>query len=240
MLHVHAAGKSDIGRRRANNEDSLYCGTKIWAVADGMGGHAAGEIASAMAISVLAELDESEKITPELVEKALENANTMIYEYGIENNEARGLGTTVTGMALIKEEDGGYWLSFNIGDSRIYRYRDEQLCQLTVDHSEAQKLVTAGIITREEARNHPLGNLLTRALGSDIQCQIDLAKFPVSAKPETYLLCTDGLYNELSDLQIQNLLTHENPVPDLIHAAKENGGRDNITALALSTITEIN
>ena len=158
----HGAATS-VGRVRQVNEDSFLALPPLFVVADGMGGHGAGDVASRIAIEEMTACAALRPLFAEAVLTALEHANRHI----IERDEANRMGTTVTGLAGLETAGGDHLMVFNIGDSRVYRLSGDRLEQLTVDHSEVQELVLAGVITREQARTHPRRNIVTRALGSD-------------------------------------------------------------------------
>lgn len=236
MIVVNAGSTTHVGNVRRQNEDSLYVGRRIWAVADGMGGHAAGEVASSLAIRALRECDETEHLRSEDVVAAVARANDLILDHGDEHWTARGMGTTLTGVALALHDDRERLLVFNVGDSRTYRLADGVLERITIDHSETEELVTQGIITPEEARTHPLRNIVTRALGTWTTPVPDIWLLdPMPA--ERFLICSDGLNSEVEDDHIGRLLAEE-PDPQaaadsLVGAALDAGGRDNVTVIVL-------
>lgn len=238
MIAVTAAAVSDLGCVRRNNEDSYYVGKNIWAVADGMGGHAAGEIASAIAVSGLAELDEQPNFSDAELLSQIQRLNQQILDYGEANPEAHGLGTTVSGIARVADPEP-HWLIFNIGDSRVYRMAEGGFHLMTIDHSEVELLAQRGLISRDQMRTHPLRNYITRSLGFETAPEVDSWQVPIKSG-EQFLICSDGLTGELSDDMLSTHLADENqPEPattlaNLVAAAKAAGGRDNITAVLLS------
>jgi PPM family protein phosphatase len=250
---VTSGATSHVGHVREHNEDAMLATDRLYAVADGMGGHAAGEVASAIAIDTLVELDGRESLRTEDVVTAVVTANERILEAVAADRRRRGMGTTLTGVALVAgdapEEAGGStaggggadgggagerWLVFNVGDSRVYRLADGVLEQLTVDHSEVQQLVDAGLITSDEASVHPARNIITRSLGMVTGVEPDVWRLEPTGD-ETYLVCSDGLTNEVDDDELAAILGRE-PDPQaaadrLCAAALEAGGRDNITVV---------
>ncbi|MBG0738394.1 serine/threonine-protein phosphatase [Paeniglutamicibacter antarcticus] len=226
---------TDIGLRRQVNEDSFLARNRLFAVADGMGGHEAGDVASRLCIEALADhpglTSNAEKITALDLQTALELADTSI------RAETGGrAGTTVSGVVLVEESGQPYWLFFNVGDSRSYRLSANGLEQVSVDHSEVQELVDLGEITAEQALVHPRRHIVTRALGAGTQNTADFWLTPVEV-PERILICSDGLTGEVRDEQIQSIL-QASPDPqqgceELVQAALRSGGRDNITVIVL-------
>ena len=236
MILVTAGSASHVGRVRSQNEDSLYAGRRVWAVADGMGGHAAGEVASALAVGALRELDEADAPGPADVLLALTRANDAIMAHEANHRLTRGMGTTLTGVALVAGEVGERLMIFNVGDSRTYRLVDGVLKQATVDHSETEELIARGVITRLEARTHPMRNIITRALGTLNPPTADT--WLVEPTPgERFLVCSDGLTSELPDDAIAAVLLAEaDPqaaADALVTAAVDAGGHDNVTVIVL-------
>ena len=231
------AAVTDTGHRREVNEDSLLSQAPIFAVADGMGGHSAGDVASAAVVTRLAELAGATDPDAESIARLLSLAvEDMASGAGVTDN---GTGTTVTGAALAVVAGEPQWIIFNIGDSRVYQLGSGVLEQVTTDHSVVQELVDAVKITREEADVHPHGNVITRAVGFHEPPIPDYRIVP--ARPGTRLLvCSDGLTKELTAYGIRHYLM-SNPNPDdaagaLLGAALENGGRDNVTVIVLDVI----
>lgn len=225
------------GRVRTRNEDSLMVlEGVVYAVADGMGGHAAGEAASRIAVDRLSELGALGALAPSDIATAICEANELILTSTVEHPERRGMGTTVTGIAIVQVGGAAHWAVFNVGDSRVYRFADDNLVQVTTDHSEVEELVAAGLITSEQARLHPDRNVITRSLGTDPAPKPDLWVFP--PRPvESFLICSDGLTGELDDDEIARVL-REHPdastaARGLVQAAVDAGGRDNITVVVV-------
>jgi serine/threonine protein phosphatase PrpC len=237
------AALTDVGHRREVNEDSLVARSPIFAVADGMGGHSAGDVASNAVVTRLAEAADAavaagETVTAEAINTALGRAvGDMKAGEGVTD---QGTGTTVTGVALAIVSDAPQLISYNIGDSRVYQLTGGVLEQVTVDHSVVQELVDAGRITREEADVHPHGNVITRAVGFHEPPVPDYRILPVSPG-QRILVCSDGLTKELTAYGIRHFLMSnpraEDAVAALVTAALENGGRDNVTAIVLDVLS---
>lgn len=228
---------TDVGRVREHNEDSVLARGRVFAVADGMGGHAAGEVASRIAVEVLAELADRDELHPDDVVHQLAVANRRLLESVTQTPERRGMGTTAAGVAVVTAKGGEQWAVFNVGDSRVYRWVSGSFTRLSTDHSEVQELMDAGVITEAEAAVHPLRNVITRSLGTDPAPVPDLWVMP-PVPGERFVLCSDGLSNELSDEQIGSVLdqiTDPQTVADaLVRAAVEAGGRDNVSVVVVS------
>ena len=229
----HGAATS-TGRVRRVNEDSYLVSPPLFAVADGMGGHDAGEVASAVAIDVLARYARGGPLSVDAVLAALDEANRAVIGRG----EAHRMGTTITGLASLVTPAGSQLMVFNVGDSRVYRLAGDHFGQVTVDHSEVQELVLAGAITPEQARTHPRRNIVTRALGSDFVVRPDHWLLPPLAG-DRYLVCSDGLTGELTDEEILPLLRagdQQQAASALVAAADEAGGHDNTTVIVVDVI----
>jgi PPM family protein phosphatase len=232
MIRFHHGAVTSVGRVRRVNEDSYLALPPLYAVADGMGGHGAGDVASALAIEVLTACARSDPLTAEAVLVALDDANRAI----IERDEADGMGTTITGLAAVETVAGGRLMVFNVGDSRVYRLTGGRFDQITVDHSEVAELVLAGVLTPEQARTHPRRNVITRALGGDPAPLLADHWLLPAIGGDRYLLCSDGLYGELPDEAIAGLLAAGDPpqaATALVAAANEAGGHDNITVIVV-------
>ncbi len=235
-VHLFKTGsRSDVGRVRKHNEDSLIIKPPLYAVADGMGGHEAGEVASEIAIQTITK-EAPDSVDPEALRGAVIAANKAIIVGAREGLGRPGMGTTLT-AAVIEEDD---LLVAQVGDSRAYLLHDGKLQQLTRDHSLMEELVSSGQITEEEARYHPNRSIITRALGSDPTVQPDLYELQVSAG-DRLLLCSDGLSGMLEPEELERILaSDEDPqrVADkLVDAANEAGGFDNITVLIVDIDT---
>ncbi len=245
VVQYTAAAVSDRGRKRPSNEDAFGFSVErgVYVVCDGMGGAAAGEIASSLAVDeVLRQLggraqdqDQAKSIDqtaplPLVAEKAICAANEAIFSRSQRNQKLSGMGTT---LVVLVVEERHVWV-LNIGDSRCYRLRNRSLQQITLDHSLVEEQVRLGRMTRSEAQRSPLRNVITRALGTQSRVTPDIFELEAEAG-DLFLLCSDGLTREISDAVIESLLGVEAPLEDrcarLVDAAKKAGGHDNITCL---------
>ena len=222
--------RTDVGKVRRQNEDMAWFNESlgVFAVADGMGGHQAGEVASRLAIEAVKRMAEScaqAGATP--LREAVFEAHQSILDYAQRHPECAGMGTTLS----VLWRGGNYMYIAHVGDSRIYRLRGRKLEQITQDHSLVEELVRAGLITREEARVHPRRNIITRALGMDGENAPDLLAAD-TRKGDVWLLCTDGLSGMLTDQQIERRLNGfglARSADALLEDALDAGGRDNVT-----------
>jgi protein phosphatase len=234
-IELSWAEVTDTGRRREANQDAVLTSYPLFVVADGMGGHVGGEIASASTVDRLrAMVDDGGTVTPKAIEKAIGRAVKDIVSHPEATDE--GTGTTLTGVFLDTSQHPPHWVTLNIGDSRVYLLRDEDLVQITTDHSVVQELVAAGRLSPEEAENHPYGNVITRAVGPTDSVKPDYVRLDV-VDGDRFVICSDGLTKELTDYGIRHFL-EENADPAaaveaMLSAALENGGRDNITIVVL-------
>lgn len=224
-------GVTDTGNVRTVNQDQLLADGDLVAVADGMGGHRGGEVASWLAVETLREAFVADPSADGLV-AAVHAANTAVWERSESDPELRGMGTTLVAVALV----GPSLAVVNVGDSRAYLLHDGRLRRLTSDHSLVAEMVRAGQISEDEARSHPRRNILTQVVGVDAEIEPYVDE-TVPHRGDRLLLCSDGLFNELDDAQIAAILADE-PDPTaaathLVAAAKTAGGTDNITALVL-------
>jgi PPM family protein phosphatase len=244
-VQLLVAARTDTGMIRSGNEDNFYrdvnANRGLFIVADGMGGHAAGEVASEMAVEVLArELqvmpDESDESRQARISAALKLANTSIHERTVQETEKHGMGTTVSALIL---KDGRYFIG-QVGDSRVYLLRNGELRQLTKDHSYVQEQVDAGVLTPEQARYHPYSNVITRCVGAGSEVQPDTLVGDVKTG-DVFLLATDGLTGMVDDRRLFRLLssraTPQRVVEALIAEANGRGGLDNITAIVIHVLT---
>jgi serine/threonine protein phosphatase PrpC len=232
MIRFSHGVATSVGRVRRVNEDSYLAVPPIYAVADGMGGHGSGDVASRLAVEALARCVELRPLFTEAVLHALEEANQVIVSRA---EPPSRMGTTVAGLAGLEAAGGDQLMVFNVGDSRVYRLAADRIVQLTVDHSEVQELVTAGVLTREQARTHPRRNIVTRALGSAPTVHADHWLLPATGG-DRFLICSDGLSGELPDEVILPLLAVGDPrqaAEALVAAANDAGGRDNVTAVVV-------
>ena len=236
-LRLAWASATDVGHRRQVNEDSYVASAPLFAVADGMGGHSAGDLASAAVVERLAEALDASFVSRQAIEHALEWATDDIV--GIAEGSELGVGTTVTGAALTLQNDDPYFAVFNIGDSRVYRFESNEFAQVTVDHSVVQELVESGALSRDEAENHPESNIITRAVGFNAKPFPDFWMLPVRSGLRL-LICSDGLTKEVSDdrlrMHMAAGLSPQETAGALIDAALASGGRDNVTAIVVDVL----
>ncbi|MFT4136677.1 PP2C family protein-serine/threonine phosphatase [Microbacterium sp.] len=239
-LELSWAAMTHRGRRRDNNQDAVLAQFPLFVVADGMGGHLGGEIASASAVERLREVVERGQVSPDTIEAALGRAVADIVDHPEATDE--GTGTTVTGVFLDTSADQPAWMTLNIGDSRVYLARGGGLVQVTTDHSVVQELIASGRLSPDEAENHPYGNIITRAVGPSDEVVPDYVRTDV-VDGDRFVVCSDGLTKELTDYGILHFLT-ENPDPAdavnaMLTAALDNGGRDNITIIVLNAARRV-
>ncbi|WP_270482693.1 PP2C family protein-serine/threonine phosphatase [Gordonia jacobaea] len=229
---------SDVGRVRDANEDAALVLPGRYLLADGMGGHESGELASEAALLTLAEVEPGAELagTRDALDQLLVDAQQRIG--GIDGFSDRRAGTTVTGAVLVTDDDVLHWLILNIGDSRTYRFQNGTLQLLTRDHSQVQEFVDAGVITAEQARIDPRRNVITRALGAGM-AEPDADYFSTPALPgDVLLICSDGLTGELPDAEIAEILAGSDSVEDaaasLVDAALFVGAHDNVTVVVVA------
>ena len=242
MLLKHGVA-TDTGNVRPQNEDAFVASDRLFAVADGMGGHNAGEVASALATTLLLERAAGQTLTPEWFVEAITSINRTIHESAAESTERRGMGTTICALALVNPQgettEPQQVALANVGDSRIYLARAGTFRQLSVDHSYVQELVTEGLITEEEARVHPRRNIVTRALGIDERIAVDSWLIPLFSG-DRFILCSDGLVDEVPTADIAAIAAQQREpqiiADSLVALAKRNGGRDNITVVVVDAV----
>jgi protein phosphatase len=236
-LRLAWGAATDTGRKRAANEDSYLAASPIFAVADGMGGHSAGDLASAAVVGRLSELVSGDFAVQGDIERALTSATRDISL--VAHDRALGMGTTVTGAALVLQNDEPFFAVFNVGDSRVYSFERNELAQVTVDHSVVQELVDAGVLTRDEAEHHPDSNIITRAVGFNATPVPDFWMLPLRSGLRL-LVCSDGLTKELSDdrirLHMAAALSAAETASALVDAALASGGRDNVTTIVIDVL----
>jgi PPM family protein phosphatase len=235
---LRSGSASDVGRVRTVNEDRALEASTLFAVADGMGGHVGGEVAASLAIEFL-EAGFTRHPTIDGLVAAVQDANRAVWEHGVDDQALRGMGTTVTAAALVATADGDRLVLVNVGDSRTYRFSANELVQLSVDHSVAEELVAQGTLSEAEAAVHPKRHILTRALGITSQVEVDLWQV-VPVEGDRYLLCSDGLSNEvLPDALARVLSSVRDPqlaAQTLVDMANDSGGNDNITAVIVDVL----
>ncbi len=238
---LRAGSATDVGRVRTVNQDSKLITDRLYAVADGMGGHQGGEVAAAITVEIL-----HDSVIEPSVDSLLEAAhaaNTAVFDKASQSADLRGMGTTLCAIALVEAEDGQAdeigWVS--VGDSRIYLFRDGELLQLTTDHSLVEDLRRDGQLSEEEAAVHPQRNILTRALGIDPDVVID-SHTVIPYAGDRFLICSDGLFNEVSEslmaATLRRLTDPNDAAAELVRLANEHGGRDNITCVIVDVVDD--
>lgn len=244
---MNIGASTDRGRIRENNQDYYYFSKSsklpLFIVADGMGGHKAGEVASKMAVNVIVKvfteadinkLDREDAII-DTIRRAIVEANNVIFQKSIEDLECNGMGTTITIAYLLNNK----LIIGHIGDSRAYSIKDNELKQETEDHSLVAQLVKNGSITAKEAQFHPQKNIITRAVGTSKSIDIDIVIAEVK-KDDIILLCTDGLTNMVEESEIKNIISSnenmQSACDNLVKKANELGGIDNITVIAVKIV----
>src|SRR3954447_1526230 len=227
---VEYTGASDVGRQRESNEDALFVAPPMFAVADGMGGARAGEVASELATKAFEEHGESADPPERQLTALAQQANRRIYDLASSDDSLRGMGTTLTG-AMVSDREVAIG---HVGDSRAYRLRDGALEQLTRDHSLVAELERSGQISPEAAEHHPQKSIITRALGPERDVEVDTYSVPARAG-DVFLLNSDGLTGMVSDDELASILSKapslEDAAQTLVRAANQNGGKDNITVV---------
>ena len=239
MTIASYARASDTGKKRRRNEDSYVVAPPLFAVADGMGGAQAGEVASKLAAAALKETHPDGASGPETVIALIQEANRRVYERAASDPATSGMGTTIT-VALV---DGSEVTIGHVGDSRAYVVRGDELEQLTEDHSLVNELLKSGKLSREEAETHPQRSVITRAVGTDPDVDVDA--FTVTAgEGDVFLLCSDGLTDMVADADILDVVEKHRDDLDrvtkaLVSAANRGGGEDNITVIAFSIAADV-
>jgi protein phosphatase len=233
-------GATDTGRVRSENEDSFFTEPMAFVVADGMGGHQAGEVASAIAVTTLRNRLSGGAVSVDVAVAAVMEANAAIFQGAHNNLDQRGMGTTVVGLVVLTEPAGAQRLAvLNVGDSRVYVMRAGRLRRVSRDHSYVQELVDTGHITEQEARTHPRRNIVTRALGIEPSVRVDNWVVPI-VRGDRFVLCSDGLVDEVDDEEIAAILAvHPSPqgaADELVATANRNGGRDNVTVVVVDLL----
>lgn len=238
QMRIRWGGASDRGLRRAENQDAMYADIGLFVVADGMGGHLGGSVASSLAVKTLAANSPS---TPSELLAAVRHANQVVHHRSTAHADLTGMGTTLCAIAVVQSDDNRVWCLVNVGDSRVYRYQAGKLTQLTVDHNFVAEMVRAGDLTEAQAAEHPRRNTLTRAIGVEPEVLVDDWILDLTGN-DRFLLCTDGLTNELDESEITELLEvdqHPSEVARaLVRQANDRGGRDNSTALVVDVDIE--
>ncbi len=250
MTRLVWGASSHVGRVREVNEDAVYGSDDLVAVADGMGGHRGGKVASATAIETIEQSGEEFEVADDYA-VLVQSANIAVLERAAGDPELQGMGTTMVALGIFRSapaDDGDdapepveRLVIANVGDSRGYSLRDGELVQITEDHSLVETLVREGRITREEAEHHPNRNVVTRALGVEPEVLVDLWEF-TPTPGDRYLLCSDGLFNEVADNQIASTLRRlsdpEEAAAELVRLANEAGGRDNVSVVVADVVAD--
>jgi PPM family protein phosphatase len=233
-IQITVAGRSDVGRKRSNNQDSFLIldSERLYAVADGMGGHSGGEVASALAVKSLEKVFSEAKDlpVPRRLEQAVHFANRVIYDQSQQTPALQGMGTTLTSAAI----DGSWLYIAQVGDSRLYLYREGELYQITEDHSQVYELIKAGIIT--DANNSMFQkNVITRSVGYERNVNVDVFARAMQTGDQ-YVICSDGLSGMVSNEEIAQVLQNfppEESAHNLVDLANHHGGEDNVSVIVI-------
>jgi protein phosphatase len=235
-MKVRVSGKSDVGQKRSNNQDSFVINESLglFAVADGMGGHSGGEVASALAIKTLEKVFSEARATPipYRLEQAIHLANQVIYEHSQVHQNLQGMGTTLTATAVDARGDQAWLHIGQVGDSRCYLFHEGELFQVTEDHSQVYELIKAGLIS-EANINLVHKNVITRSVGYEKLVNVDVFSRKVKSG-DRYLICSDGLTGMVPNEQIARVLSNfdiEQAVTNLIDLANLHGGEDNVSTI---------
>ncbi|MBJ7422619.1 MAG: Stp1/IreP family PP2C-type Ser/Thr phosphatase [Ilumatobacteraceae bacterium] len=243
LMLVNWGAATDTGTLRVQNEDSFLAQDGMFVVADGMGGHNAGEVASAMAIKMLGDAQKAGVTDANQLSEVIKQINKAIFQASADQTDQRGMGTTLTALALTpSNRNSEVSVSVaNIGDSRTYLLRNGEFRQVSVDHSYVQELVSEGLITKEEARTHARRNIVTRALGIEPNVAVDTWTLPL-INGDRYILCSDGLVDEVTDEAIEQCvkqpISPQKLADQLVVIANQNGGRDNITVVVVDVVAD--
>ena len=231
----NSCGKTDVGKTRKHNEDSMLLRPEVgmWVVADGMGGHDAGDVASKMVVDSLEQIKKGASLEKyiEDIEKTLINVNAKLIEIAKQGEKQTTVGSTVVVMLAYEKFCVFLWA----GDSRLYRIRKNKLIQLTTDHSQVQQYVEQGLITKEEAETHPHSNMITRAVGATEKFVLDVDMQEIQ-HGDRYLLCSDGLTKHIPDIEFEKMLNNgdvEKKCDELIELTLTRGAKDNVTAILI-------
>jgi PPM family protein phosphatase len=227
---VEQAGRTDVGRQRSANEDSLIVNPPLFAVADGMGGAKAGEVASALAVEAVEGAEQSNEPAEARLAGIVRDANRRIYDLAVADESRRGMGTTLT-LAMLHGDEVSL---AHVGDSRAYRLRGNELEQLTRDHSLVAELERSGQITAEAAEHHPQRSIITRALGPEPEVEVDTYTL-AGREGDLFMICSDGLTSMITDDEVASILRSSSSLDEaaeaLVRAANQSGGKDNITVI---------
>lgn len=226
-----------MGAVRSLNEDALLVGPPIFVVADGIGGHSSGDVASALVVEAFAPLAGGVVPTPSDIDDALSRARVTVA--GIDAEGVAEPGATLVSATHVMLDDRAYWLIAHVGDSRAYSFNGSNLEQITRDHSVVQELIDAGVLSVEDAATHPERHVITRAIGATGNAEAEFSLIPLEGG-QRLLLCSDGLTGEVSDRSIAMILGHastpERAAGDLIDAAVNMGGHDNVTVIVIDVL----
>jgi len=239
LIELSVGAATHVGRNpgRTNNEDRYLVTDNVWAVADGVGGHAGGEVAAGVAVDVLASQFDPDQPRP--LASVIEEANRAVWQKAGSDPELTGMATTITAIARHDAEGRDQLIVANVGDSRTYLLRQGELSQLSVDHSQVEEMVRDGLISREEAAHHPYRHVVTRVLGMEPDVRVDTWEI-IPAPGDRFLLCSDGLIDEVDDATIAAILRDAAPtqatVDRLVATALDNGGSDNVTIVLLDVV----
>ena len=238
QMRIRWGGASDRGLRRSENQDAMYADIGLFVVADGMGGHLGGSVASSLAVRTVAANSPS---TPDELLAAVRHANQVVLHRSEAHPDLAGMGTTLCAIAVVERDDSRVWCLVNVGDSRVYRYQSSELTQMTIDHNFVAEMIRAGDLTIDEAADHPRRNTLTRAIGVEPEVSVDDWILDLTGN-DRFLLCTDGVTNELADFEIAEVLDSEQHPSEiaraLVRQANDKGGRDNSTALVVDVVID--
>ena len=241
MTTLRAGSATSVGQVRSINQDSflLNVDRRLYGVADGIGGHQGGEVASALAVEIVDEASTEPSV--ESLVAAVTRANRMIFEKAGSAEDLHGMGTTFVAIQVVDSPEGEEIGWVNVGDSRLYLLRDDEVIRLTQDHSLVEELLRDGQITEEEAKVHPQRNIVTRSLGIDLDVTADAGTI-LPFTGDRYLLCSDGLSNEVTSEQMASVLRRladpDEAASELVRMANEHGGRDNITVVIVDVLDD--
>ncbi|MGH9129182.1 MAG: Stp1/IreP family PP2C-type Ser/Thr phosphatase [Acidimicrobiales bacterium] len=243
MIRLSSGAATDVGNVRQMNQDLALEADGLFGVADGMGGHVGGEVASRTAIEALRSTFEQANGPPSIRDLvgAVGAANLAVWNQALTDEDLRGMGTTLTAMALVTEDGVAEIALVNVGDSRAYRLRDGTFAQLTADHTMVEEMVRIGELSAREAASHPRRHVLTRSIGNEPDVEVD-AWLVRPVDGDRLLLCSDGLFNEVDDDSISDVLGEvadpAEAAAELVRRALENGGSDNVTVVVVDVAGE--
>ena len=231
---IHYAWRTDVGRIRKNNQDSVILGNRLFGVADGMGGHNGGEIASAGLRDGLLRETEGKEPSSELLTESVKKVNYEIWDQQEKDASLTGMGTTLTILWPTEKE----MIIGQVGDSRAYLIRNNEMKQVTSDHSMVADMVRRGVLTEEQAACHPMRNYITRAVGTDDTVEVDIISVP-RMNGDRWIVCSDGLYGQISKQELEEtakISSLEEAAGKLLELALDHGGKDNISFILMEDI----